>query len=215
MRSKLVFVLVALLLVTAAAEIPFGGEEVRRARAEVYALEGLAAFGGLVGCGCLGAGGAAVLLIVGGAELGANGGYERGNPYVVGAGVGVALASAAAMPAAAGYGATKVGERLGEYGSTGWAVGGAYVGTAVGLGFVGLGVAANRHQAASIPLYVLGGLSIPTGAVLGYNLGPKREALRPMLWGRLQPPGVALTGAKLPDHSVEYGVKVQLAGLRF
>ena len=62
---------------------------------------------------------------------------------------------------------------------------------------------------------LLGGLAIPAGAVVGYNVGVSREAPPFHFGSRLQMPGVALTSVRLPDHSVEYGVKVQLAGLRF
>jgi hypothetical protein len=68
-----------------------------------------------------------------------------------------------------------------------------------------------------IPFYVVGGLAIPVGAVVGYNRSVEREggSDQPSFGARLQVPAVALTCAELPDHSVEYGVKVQLAGLRF
>jgi hypothetical protein len=210
MKSMLVLLAVVCLVATAAAQVPWG-EEPWRPRWQVYALEGLGALGGVVGCGCLAAGGAAVYVS---ATWSFDGPDD--DPGAAGwVGAGVALVSAVALPAAAGYGAAKAGENLGEYGSTGWAVGGAYAGALVGAGLVSLGNSVSRSDAARITSYVLGGLAVSTGAAVGYNLGIKHEVSPFGLGGRLQTPAVALTGVELPDHSVEYGVKVQLAGLRF
>jgi len=80
-----------------------------------------------------------------------------------------------------------------------------------------VGAAASRSNAIRIPAYVLGGLAVPVGAVVGYNLGVPRETgpFGSHYRGRVGLPAVALTSTELPDHSVEYGVKVQFAGLRF
>jgi hypothetical protein len=80
---------------------------------------------------------------------------------------------------------------------------------------LGAYVGSNTDKRAGIPFYVVGGLAIPVGAVIGYNTGIKREALGQGFEGRLQLPAVALTSTRLPDRSVEHGVKVQLAGLKF
>jgi hypothetical protein len=131
----------------------------------------------------------------------------------------------AATPAAAAYGTLRVGEALGEQGSRAWAFRGAYLGIPAAAAIAALGVVvgyaadpwSGGASYSSYPFYVLAGLAIPAGAVLGYNLGAPRE---PGLFGsryldRLGLPAVALTGVARPDHSREYGVKVQLAGLKF
>jgi hypothetical protein len=193
-----------------------GQERPQRSRVEAYALEGLGALPGFAGCGCLAVGFGAV------AFMAAWGGASKG--AVAGA-VSLELVSVAVLPAAAAWGTVSVGERLGEHGSTGWAIGGAYTGLAAGAGAIALGaiVANSTHPRVGVttywhvPFFVLGYLAVPVGAVVGYNLGAKREPgpSRPGLGGRLELPTVALAGTELPDHSVEYGVKVQLAGLRF
>ena len=214
MKSKLVLVAAICFGAAAAAEWPWTEEpqKPQRPRAQVYALEGLGALGGAA---CVAACGGAALAI------GIAAGYDPSSsvssfsgPMLIG--VGVAAVSAAILPAAAGHGAAWVGEGFGEQGSTGWAIGGAYAGAVVsGLGLVGVPDPSGRNGWASIPLYVLCGLAIPTGAVVGYNLGAKREVPASGFGSRLEPPGVALTSVRLPDRSLEYGVKVQLAGLRF
>jgi hypothetical protein len=86
---------------------------------------------------------------------------------------------------------------------------GALAGTIVGVPAFLLGERAFK------PLLLVGPLLPVTGAVLGYNLSARRGIPPSRSGVRLQPPCLALTGVELPDHSVEYGVKVQLAGLRF
>jgi len=132
------------------------------------------------------------------------------NPRAVAVAYSLALVSAAALPAAAGYGTVRVGEELIEDGSKGWAFGGAYAG-ALALGSLGF---LYRQVGGAFIGSAAGSM---VGAVVGYNLGGRREAGGYGLGfgGRLQPPGVALTCKELPDHSVEFGMKVQLAGLRF
>jgi len=125
---------------------------------------------------------------------------------------GVALVSAAALPAAAASGTIRVGARLGEAGSEPWAFGGAYAGAVVGTGLVYLG--SRTKSEAGVPFYVAGMLAIPAGAVVGYNLGTGRGVGR-NLAGRFEPPGLTFTSVVRDDHAVEYGVEVQLAGLRF
>ena len=210
MNSKLLVAAVCLLSL-AVAKVPQGGGS-ERSRAEVYALEGLGALPGVAGCGCLAAGigyiGFAAAL---GQAFSGNPNPEVGS--VAMAAICVAAASAAALPAAAAYGTAKVGAELGERGSQGMAYGGAYAGAVVGTALALLGgyVAGRTSDLASIPFYVVGGLAVPAGAVVGYNLGTPSKSVG----GRLRAPSVALTGVELPDHSVEYGFKVQLAGIRF
>jgi MFS family permease len=167
---------------------------------------------GIAGCGCLGLGfGFAAFLISWGND---NPGQNPGWTAVA---LSMALVSGAVLPAAAGYGTARVGRAIGEDGSTGWAIGGAYAGLPLAIGGIALGELVGDspgHGDQSpwrYPIYVLAGLAIPTGAVVGYNLGAPSNSVG----GRLQPPGVALTSVELSDHSVEYGLKVQLAGLRF
>jgi MFS family permease len=209
MKSKPVLCAVVCLVAVTAPQL----QAQERSRAQVYALEGLGALPGIAGCGCLALGFASVGLMA------AWGNDNPGqNPGWTAAAFSLALVSAAALPTAAAYGTARVGRALGEDGSTGWAIGGAYAGLPVAVGAIVLGVAASEADPRrthtsywGVPLYVLGGLAIPVGAVVGYNLGAPSHTVG----GRLQPPGVALTSAELPDHSVEYGVKIQLAGLRF
>ena len=222
MKSKSVLIAVVCLLALAAAQWPWTEEprKPQKPRAQVYALEGLGALAGTVGC-CLPA-------VCGVGLMGPNlwvflpPVWLLGDPDTMSVNAGqlmvgacVSLVSAAVLPAAAGYGAAKVGEQRGEDGSTGGAIGGAYFGTAAGVGLGLVGGAVSRSNAVRITSWILGGLCIPSGAVLGYNRGINRGASTGSFTRRLSPPGVALTGVELPDHSVEYGVRVQLAGLRF
>jgi hypothetical protein len=212
MKSELVLITVICLVTTAAAQQALPGAESQKPRAVVWALEGLGALPGVAGCGCLGLGFGFVGLMAwwGNDNPGQNPGMAAGA-------YSLALVSAAALPAAAAYGTARVGGALGEKGSMGWAIVGAYAGLPVAAGAVALGVHVMNDPhgwdipGLGIPLYVLGGLAIPVGAVVGYNLGTPSNGMG----GRLQPPGVALASVRLPNHSVEYGVKVQLAGLRF
>jgi MFS family permease len=211
MKSKLVLLVVCCLALASAAD-SLSSAAPQRSRAEVYALEGLGALPGIAGCGCLAAG----IGYIGFAAALSQAFSEDPNPEVGSvamAAICVAAVSAAALPAAAAYGTAKVGAELGESGSQGMAYGGAYAGAVVGTALALLGgyVAGRTSDLASIPFYVVGGLAVPAGAVVGYNLGTPAKSVG----GRLQVPNVALTGVELPDHSVEYGVKVQLAGVRF
>jgi hypothetical protein len=212
MNWKLVVIAVVCLLGLAAAQVPWGGES-ERSRAQVYALEGLGALGG-VACAA-GCGGAAL----GVALIGAWGSMDSPAPTSAVTMVGACLAyvCAAALPAASGYGVAKAGEGLGEDGAQVWATVGAYIGAPIALGALAFGgnIAADgygRRAYWSVPVYVLGVLAIPAGAVVGYNLGaPSRSHIG----SRLQLPAMALTSTRPPDRQVEYGVRVQLAGLRF
>ncbi|MBN2466286.1 hypothetical protein JXD38_11750 [candidate division WOR-3 bacterium] len=181
--------------------------ERERSPAEIYALEGLGAFSMAIPCACCGGVALAYVLDAPPASP---------NP----AALAVAAVSAAALPLAAGLGAIHAGHRLREFGSKGWAIGGAYAGAVVGAGLAVAGFyLADRtgDYVVGLPFYTVGGLMVPVGAVVGYNSGVVREAglYGPGFGGRLRLPALALTSAELPDHSVEYGVKVQVAGLKF
>ena len=210
MKSRLVLLVVVCLAVTANSQELWGGES-QRSPAGVYALEGLGALGGGVGCGCLGVVGAVLALVVTGYDM-----DQPSNTAATAAYTGVMVVSAAALPAAVGYGAATTGERLGEDGSTEWAVGGAYIAALAGAAVGALGWAMKSE-----PVYVsaafLGGVAVPVGAVVGYNRGTGTGGRSGQLHfgSRLQLPSVALASAELPDHSVERRVKIQLAGLRF
>jgi hypothetical protein len=211
MKSKLVLAVIACLVVTADAQELWSGES-QRPRALVYTLEGLGALGGCVGCLCVPVGAAYAC----GIDVFSDQTSETEQLIFA-----FFLAvSALPLPAAVGLGVAGVGNRLDEDGSTGAAVLGAYGGAAVsvGLWLLASQVAASQMDgpsplllAATASMGVVGVLAIPVGAVVGYNLGAPSKSVG----GRLQAPSVALTGVELPDHSVEYGVKVQLAGLRF
>ena len=211
MNSRLLAV-AACLLSLAAANVPRGGGS-ERSRAEVYTLEGLGALPGVAGCGCLAAGTG----FIGFAALFSHLYTDDPNPEVSSiamAAVCAAAVSAAVLPAAAAYGTTKVGHELGEAGADGLAYGGAYAGALVGTGLVWLGaiLGGRTSDAVGVPFYLLGGAAIPVGAVVGYNLGaPSRSHVG----SRFQLPALALIDTRLPDRSVEHGVKVQLAGLKF
>jgi len=230
LKSKLVLLASCFLLAVAPAQSP-RAEEPRKAqkpRALVYTLEGLGALGGIACCGlggggCIGLGYTAVgwagifAVLTGSGDSGLTEGASQTAWMVCGL-------CAVAMPAVTGYGAAAAGDRLGENGSRGWAIGGAYAGIPVAVGAVALGWNVSHPKSGwenpswGIPFYVLGGLCIPAGAVVGYNLGKPRQAAdshQPDIGSRLEMPAVALTAVELPDRSVEYGVKVQLAGLRF
>ena len=209
MKSKLVLIAVACLVATAAADLPW--DVPQRPRAQVYALEGLGALGGFAVCGLVVVPASSGIAIYIGLLLGAP-------DTVPGAVVfAVAVGSAGLLAPAAALGTIGVGRQLEEDGSVGWAFGGAYAGAVVGIGLATLGfhVATRSSDLAGVSLCVLGGLAIPTGAVVGYNLGVGRDASPSDFGSRLELPAVALTSTERLDHSVEYGVKAQLAGLRF
>jgi hypothetical protein len=195
------------------AQVPEGTGS-RSSRVGAYVLEGLGGLPGVAGCGCLAMGFGTF------AYISAWGGGIKG---VAAGAVSLEVASLALLPAAAAMGTISVGERLGEHGSRGWAIGGAYAGLVVGAGTIALGLVAinsihpwdERTRYLEVSSEVLGFLAIPVGAVVGYNVGAKHGASVHGLEGRLQAPSLALTSVRLPDHSVEYGVRVRLAGLEF
>jgi hypothetical protein len=181
-------VLVVLLVTVAAAQDLWHDGSTRPSAGDYAAEAGSALIWGVL----VGTGAAAVLGAAGFLALfnpsGASGG-EQGQGAYIGALVGAALG----YPFGCGLGTTIAGRSRYADGNVGGAYAGAYVGCLLPL------------------------IGSPIGAVIGYNTGTSRETGPFGLHRRyrLQLPAVALIGAELPDHSVEYGVKVQLAGLRF
>jgi hypothetical protein len=215
-KSRLVTIAVICLVATAGAQL-LEQEVSQRPRALVYALEGLGALGGTV-CGAFGGGCTGCLagaMFVGPMFSGSF--FENYNTDWDAWGYVMLGIGAVVIPVSSGVAVSKVGSRLGEHGSRGSAIGGAYVGALVGAGIACLGFTASQSDAVHLISGILAGSTISAGAVVGYNLGNTGEAgtYQPELGSRLQPPAVALTSVELSDHSMEYGVKVQLAGLRF
>jgi len=203
-------------LSASAAEWPWERQEPpAKPRAQVYALEGLGALGGFAGGAlseaCIGL--LAGLALAGPDLHGWQSGYDKVQDAWAYTMLGV---GAVAIPATTGYATSRVGEGLGESGSQMWAIVGAYAGVPVTAGLVLLGARlGSASPAAAVPLYVLGGFAIPTGAVVGYNLGIRRNASPDGSGARFEAPNVTLSGVQRPDHSVDYSVKVQLVGLKF
>jgi hypothetical protein len=144
--------------------------------------------------------------------------------------IGVPIGAAGMAIAAAGVGmvvgatggsglfVARVGDGWAEGGSKVAAVEGAYAGVVPGAGiaYTGFRLAYSRHNGwLGLPFYVLGVFCVPAGATVGYNLSIARKPVSSSLGMRLESPGLTFISTELPDHSVEYGVKVQLAGLRF
>jgi len=154
MKSKVVLAVIACLVVTADAQELWGGES-ERSRAEVYALEGLGALGGILCCSSCG--GTALLVAV--TIMGEGDDSDMARLEALPA-FGVAFVAAAVLPAATAYGTIKAGDMLGEDGSKGWAFGGAYAGALVGAGITGLGFAASKSYAVRISSSVLGLLGV-------------------------------------------------------
>jgi hypothetical protein len=208
MKAKFVLLAACFLLSTAVADT-LSVRKPQRSRVGMYVLEGLGALPGMAGCGCLAMGFGAVAFMAA---------WGGGSKSTTAGAVALEFVSVAVLPAAAAYGTARVGGALGEKGSTGCAILGAYAGLPLAAGAIALGVRVMNDPHApdlpgiAVPLYVLGGMSIPVGAVVGYNLGSPSS---PAFGGRLEFPAVALVGTEYPDHSVEYGFKVRLAGLRF
>jgi hypothetical protein len=182
----------------AAAELPWAARQ-QRPRALVYTLEAGGALGGVVAC--VGVYGLAFMLSL-------DGFYPVGE-IVLGA-------SLVGLPFASGYGTYLAGDAIGEDGTAAGAIIGAWVGVPVALGFAFLAMAADLsdHHDYVVPGIALAVLTFPAGAVVGYNLSMPNEPVG-VFGKRLQAPGVTFTSVELPDHSVAYGVRVQLAGLRF
>ena len=124
--------------------------------------------------------------------------------------LGVQVGAALGYPLGCGLGTILVGKTIHEEGNTGAAYGGAYAGLALGAL---AGPVTGRWDLAILPMVGLP----PAGAYIGYylNRAEPGEARNRSIDERLLTPGLALASAELSDLSVQYGVKVQLAGLRF
>ena len=187
-----------------------GRMESQRPNAGAYVLEGL---GGVAG---LGAGAACGVAVTYGVTVL----YVAANPTGLDA-LGVAgvtlLACGAALPACAGYGVSAVGDNMTEGGGSS---AGAYVGAyaalpvAILLGVLGSNA---RTSEGNVTGLVLGALTVPAGAVVGYNWpsGQSAGIYGTRLDGRIELPVVALDQVVRDDRTTEYGVKVQLASVRF
>lgn len=183
----------------AGAELPWAVPR-QRPRALVYALEAAGALGGVATC--VGVFGLAFLASTSG-------------PFPLGE---VLLGtSIVGLPFASGYGTYLVGDALSEGGTLGGAILGGLAGLPIGIGVLYLSLASEMHS--SFPGLVATAMlsvgPVPLGAVVGYNLSIKKTSTISSMGKRLQPPGVTFTSRELPDHSKEYGVRVQLAGVRF
>jgi hypothetical protein len=209
-KSKFVLIAMVCLLSVTQAQDLWGGES-QRSRALVYTLEGIGALGGCAGCLCVPFGAAYAC----GYDV-----FTGLDDYEVPVFAFFLAVSALPAPAAVGLGTAGVGRLLHEDGSTGGAIGGAYGGAIVGAGLWFVTIAATSGQVNSSSPWaevalasagIVGVLATPVGAVLGYNLAAPYNNVG----GRLELPAFALTSAERPDHSVGYGVKVQVAGIRF
>jgi hypothetical protein len=222
MRSRLVLLAVCCLLATAQATDSLSVEAPMPPRLGAYAAEFGAGLGTFVlgeGVGG-GAGYAGKFVLAVGLVVSINGSPVYGVP-IMAAGMGLAMVGSGMVvgaPGACGLMIAKVGDGGHEGGSKWAAVGGAYAGVVpgVGIAYAGHRLADGRHNGwLGLPFYVLGVFCVPAGATVGYNLSVHRKQLSSSLEMRLESPGLTFISAELPDHSVEYGVKVQLAGLRF
>ena len=176
-------------------------EVTQRPRGQVYASEFAAGFGGVV---VAGVGGAAMFMY-----------YLL--PFAVSRPLLVAMPSLVVAPAAGGLLVGQVGRNLHEQGSEMLAVLGAYAGLVPGaaIGYGGYRITNGFASAwLAVPFCVAAVGCVAGGATLGYNSAPTTEATG-FLDQRLEPPGLTFTSVELPDHSVEYGVKIQLASIRF
>ena len=174
------------------AELPWA-ERPPKPRLLVYTLEAGGALGGVVVCG-----GVAALSLI---DLSQD----------------LLTASLVGLPFASACGTYLVGRALDEHGTAVGAIIGALVGVPVGLGIVALsvGVYEPYHSQWAVPMWAAAVLAPPVGALIGYNLSIPNPSVGSGLGGRLQLPGVTFASRELPDHSKEYGVRVQLAGVRF
>jgi len=187
---------------TAAADLPWQ-EEPERPRTWEYLLEGL----GGVGC----------IAPVAGIGMALSQPFGEGDEGHEGEAAGIVSMLGAALAPGIGFSVYTVSDWLGERGSLIRAIGGASLGIPVAAGAAALcfHLRARRLSALGGAILVLGALAIPTGAVVGCNLGIEGDAEFPCFGGRFEAPGVMLTSVELPDHTVACGMKVQLAGLRF
>ena len=123
---------------------------------------------------------------------------------------GVQIGAALGYPFGCGLGTVLIGKSLHEDGYTGAAYGGAYAGLALG---VLAGLVTKKWDVAVAPMVLLP----PAGAYIAYRLGRIEPgwARTGTIDERLLAPGLAFASDELSDHSVEHGVRLQLAGLKF
>ena len=198
--AALVMAVLMVLQFAGAQELP--SEVTKRPRGQVYAAEFAAGFGGFV---VAGVGGAALFMY-----------YLL--PFASSRPVLVAMPALVVAPAAGGLLVSQIGRNLHEQGSEGLAVVGAYAGLVPGaaIGYGGYRVTNGFANAwLAVPFCVAAVGCVAGGATLAYNSAPPMTEATGFLDQRIEPPGLTFTSVELPDHSVEYGVKVQLARLRF
>jgi hypothetical protein len=205
---KTIVVLLAISCVLSLGTAQTFGFEPQGSQEPSYLLEGL---GGLAGLGAGAVCGVAAALGFGYATAWAthDGWAGLGAAYVT------TLACGLALPACAGYGVTKVVSNTDDERSPAGAYIGAYAGLPVAIGICLLGSVISGHNStATTTAAVVGTLAIPAGAVVGYNLSSKRET---RLYGnrRVGLPLVMLDRVERSDRSTEYGVRVQLASVKF
>lgn len=195
--------------------------EVRRPpRVLAYAAEFGAGLGGTVLGLALGIGlfycGAAVSVI--GLAIAFAGGGPFGLLLLVpgAALMGAGFTTALCSPACGAYAVSAVGSGWREGGTLNGAAVGAYVGLipGAGIGYVGYCLTGAWNTWANVPFYAVGAACVAAGATIGYNLSIPKTSAVGGLGERLQPPGITFTSVEHLDHSVEYGVKVQLVTIR-
>jgi len=123
---------------------------------------------------------------------------------------GVLVGMALGYPLGCGLGTVLAGRTSCQLGNTGAAYGGAYAGLALGAL---AGLVTGKWEVAGPPMVLLP----PVCAYVGYRLGRTEPgwARSGTIDERLLAPGMSLASVELPDHTFAYGMKVQLAGLRF
>ncbi len=175
----------------AGAELPWAAPP-QRPRALVYALEAGGALGGVAVCG-----GVAALSSIDFSQV-------------------LLTASIVGLPFATGCAVSLAGGALGERGKFGGAIIGAWAGAPLTIGVLYVSMTTELYSSLPglVATAVLAVAPIPIGAVVGYNLSIPRTSTG-TIGRRLRPPGVTFTSRELPDRSVEYGVRVRLAGLTF
>jgi hypothetical protein len=218
----LTMALVMILQVAGAQELP--PEVTRPQRAPVYAAEFGAGLAGFALVAALGFG-----VLYGGAwitGLGLSIVFDEGSllgmlllpPGL--AAMTAGLWTGVGSPLGGAIGVRAAGNAWREGGTLGGATIGAYLGLvpSAGIGYVCYRLTGEWNTISDVPIYALGtacAVCVAAGATVGYNLSIPESSAVGSLGERLESPGVTFTSTELPDHSVEYGVRVQLAGLRF
>jgi hypothetical protein len=220
-RALVSLVLAVLFVVQVAGAQELSPEVTKRPRLQVYAAEFAAGLGGFIGAAVVGGGlyfGGAALVLLGimlvmfqHNPLGLLG-FLAGGPMMS-----VGFTAGLGSPFGGSYAVYAVGNKWHEGGTLTGATVGMLVGLVPGAGIVYLGYYGSRDLGVlnGWPFYAAGAVCVAAGATIGYNLSIPKVTVTGQPGDRLQPPGVTFTSVELPDHSVAYGVKVQLAGLRF